>query len=343
MKHEVKKLWYTIDALNYPFDITTTQPQLFVTATFENLIDVLEEFADTMAFRKGGAEGVLKAIECKNVCTVVYSSGLQVSGIFTAVKPDDENNVTFIKTAGPAALAFENNQLSGHDKNYHKDGFSSPVGKLKGQNVPLENLSKDELQNIGIAKGKETALEFQSGTTVSGTVAELTFNNEKLLIITFTNCTVKGDDGKIYFEPTWGNYDMAVGEKIISVSCGAADKNAYEEVALIPKTQTHYHDYTVREKEYQQLFQAVRNCRQQHDNYIQLLEVWNRLKSFFPDDWLCSLEILEIMSLENIYTAIAKEIKDYLESKVSANREYRKLISDGFYLIDHPVIELATN
>ena len=342
MSPEVKKLWYTIDALNYPFDITKTQPQLFVTATFQNLINVLEEFADTMAFRKGGAEGLAKAIECKNVCTVVYSSGLQVSGVFTDVKVDDKGDVTFIKTTGPTALAFDNKQLTGHDKHYHKDGFSSPAGKLKGEDTPLEDLSETELQNEGIEKGNEANLYFQSGISVRGTVAELTFANEKLLIITFTNCSVKDDDGRVYFEPGWGNFDMAVGERIISVFCGAADKNAYEEVALIPRSQSHHHDYTLREKEYQQLFKVVRDCRKQHGNYVQLPEVWNGLKRFFPDDWLCSLEILEIMSLENIYTAIAKEIKGYLELKASSKTEYKKLISDGLYLINHPVVELAT-
>ncbi len=342
MKQQVKKLWYTIDAVNYPFDITKPQPQLFVTQTFQNLIDVLEEFADTMAFRKGGAEGLQKAIECKNVCTAVYSSGLQVSGVFTEVNVDEKNNVRFIKTTGAAALAYENNQLAGHDKHYHKDGFSSPAGKLKGHNQGLENLSTDELKNIGLEKGGQAKLEFESGISVAGTVTGLTFKNEKLLIVTFANCTVKGDDGKIYFEPEWGNYDMAAGEKIVSVFCGAADKNAYEEIALIPKTKTHHHNYTVREKEYQQLFQIVRNCREQHNNYVQLLDVWNRLKMNFPHDWLCSLEILEILNRENMYTAIAKEIRDYLEQKASLHPEYKKLITDGFYLIDHPVVELAT-
>jgi phenylalanine-4-hydroxylase len=59
MNKEITKLWYNIDAINYPFDITKQQPQLFVTETFQNLIDVLEAFADTMAFRKGGTESVL--------------------------------------------------------------------------------------------------------------------------------------------------------------------------------------------------------------------------------------------------------------------------------------------
>ncbi|MCP6134580.1 hypothetical protein NL393_35925, partial [Klebsiella pneumoniae] len=56
MQQDVKKIWYNLDTINYPYDITQNQPQLFVTPTFQNLIDVLEAFADTMAFRRGGAE-----------------------------------------------------------------------------------------------------------------------------------------------------------------------------------------------------------------------------------------------------------------------------------------------
>src|SRR4051794_24216783 len=122
-KPEVKKLWYTSDAINYPYDITRPQPQLFVTPNFQNLVDVLEEFADTMAFRRGGRQGLLKAIECKNVCTAVYSSGLQLTGIFTDLMSEKED-VNFIKTTGPTALSFDNKQLPGHNKQYHRDGFS---------------------------------------------------------------------------------------------------------------------------------------------------------------------------------------------------------------------------
>ena len=74
-----------VDAAETAFDITTKQPQLFVCRDFMHLRDVLEEFASRMAFRVGGLEGINKAIECKNVTTCEYSSGLQVSGVFTEV------------------------------------------------------------------------------------------------------------------------------------------------------------------------------------------------------------------------------------------------------------------
>ena len=122
MKPDVEKLWYTIDAVNYAYDITKPQPQLFVTETFQNLIDVLEAFANTMAFRRGGTESVLKAIECKNPSTAVYSSGLQVTGVFTDLGIDADNSLTFIKTTGPSALAFANKEWhkgAGNCKGYH--------------------------------------------------------------------------------------------------------------------------------------------------------------------------------------------------------------------------------
>src|SRR5213596_2560944 len=69
LEPQVKKIPYSIDARLVPFDITTKQPQLFDTRDFQQLGDVLEEFASTMAFRVGGLEGMTKAIECKNPVT----------------------------------------------------------------------------------------------------------------------------------------------------------------------------------------------------------------------------------------------------------------------------------
>src|SRR5476651_2311334 len=81
----VKKIPYSIEAADTAFDITTKQPQLFVTRDFKQLADVLEAFASKMAFMVGGLEGINKAIGCKNTTTCDYSSGLQVSGTFTEV------------------------------------------------------------------------------------------------------------------------------------------------------------------------------------------------------------------------------------------------------------------
>ncbi|QKJ31268.1 aromatic amino acid hydroxylase [Mucilaginibacter mali] len=336
MLPDVKKLPYTIDAVNYSYDITKQQPQLFVTPTFQNLIDVLEEFADTMAFRKGGAYGLQKAVESNNTCTVVYSSGLQVSGTVSDFKTD-KGTPSFIKLSGPATLAYNNKQLKGHGKNYHKDGFSSPVGKLKDQSTPLEDFTEGQRFTAGIQEGKTAYLNFESGISLVGKVKSITINGGKLQIIAFEDCTVKDAESQILFDPSWGVYDMAVGELITSVFCGAADKEAFEEISYKSNTGTHHIQYDARLLELHHLYRQVRNCRQSQKGYQYLGNVWEQLEKNHHDDWLCAMEILEILDHEELEPQLADDIRAFLEHKAATEPELKKLISDGFYLIKHPV------
>lgn len=342
MNPNVKKIWYNLDTVNYQYDITIQQPQLFVTETFQNLIDVLEAFADTMAFRKGGTESILKAIECKNPSTAVYSSGLQLTGIFTDVGMDQADELTFIKTTGPSALAFNGKELQGHGKTYHADGFSSPVGKLKNIAKPLELHSLTELEAIGIIADKEATITFESGINVKGTVKEILIQNDKLILITFENCTVKESNGNLLFDPSWGTYDMAVGEKIISVFNGAADKDAYEEITFVSKQQTHKIKYDTKTQQLHNLYQKVRKIREEQNAYEELETIFNDLKTTYRTDWLCALEILEIVYHQKVNPNFEKELRVYLEMKATNEPELTKLINDGLHVIANPVSQLIT-
>ena len=157
LKEEVKKIQYSIEAAQQAFDIAEPQPQLYVTPSYTHLTHVLEEFANTMALRKGGLEGLEKAIASKNTCTVEYSSGLQVSGIFNNVIADN-GQIIYLSTSSPTSLACHNKELVGHDKSYHAHGFSSPVGRLKNTSIPLEDMSIDELMSLEIEVGKHLLL-----------------------------------------------------------------------------------------------------------------------------------------------------------------------------------------
>lgn len=337
MKSDVKKLWYNMDTINYTYDITQPQPQLFVTPTFQNLIDVLEQFADTMSFRRGGNYGLQKAVESKNTCTAVYSSGLQVSGTFSEFRPANTQQPSFIKTKGPTILCYDNEMLKGHGKDHHRDGFSSPVGKLRNTPAALEDMPVDDLPLIGIEQGKQAVLNFESGIIVKGVVKNILANHGKILLITFTDCTVIDEKETVLFAPSWGLYDMAVGERIVSVFCGAADKDAFEEIALKSNTGTHHVQYDGRTLELHKLYEQVRNRRQNGGDYGFLGNVWMTLQKNHHDDWLCPLEILEILEHEQVEPELAGEIRSFLEHKAKNEPEVTKLINDGFYLIKHPV------
>jgi phenylalanine-4-hydroxylase len=130
---------------------------------------------------------------------------------------------------------------------------------------------------------------------------------------------------------------MAVGEKIISVFCGAADKDSFVEIAYKSSTGTHQNEYDGRTLELHQLYQQVRNRRHTGGDFGFLGNVWFALQKNHHDDWLCALEILEILEHEEVEAELANEIRNFLKQKAINEPGYKKLISDGFYLIKHPV------
>jgi phenylalanine-4-hydroxylase len=342
MKPDVEKLWYNKDSINYTYDITKPQPQLFVTETFQNLIDVLEDFANTMAFRRGGSESIVKAIECKNPATAVYSSGLQVTGIFTDMGIDQNDGLTFIKTTGPSALAVEGKQLEGHGKFYHKDGFSSPVGKLKNQSIAIEDFTDLQLEESGIIKDQRVDLIFESGILVNGLVKDIIKHDGKLILVVFEDCTVKESNGNILFQPEWGTYDMAIGATVVSVFNGAADKGAYEEITHVSDKQTHQVSYDEKTEKLHNIYRTVRAIREHEEDFEQLLDLFKKVKTEHRQDWLAALEIMEILHHKQLFPELEKEIRNYLELKSENESEHKKLINDGLHVIENPISQLIT-
>jgi phenylalanine-4-hydroxylase len=328
----VKKIPYTLDAVTYNFDITEQQPQLFVTPDFDTLSKVLNEFADTMAFRVGGSEGIKKAIHSEDLATLVYSSGLQVSGIFTELLEKNGEPV-YIRTTGPTNLNYGDRELPGHDKMYHSHGFGSPVGNISQLAFPLEDFSDEELGQIGLSIGEKVELEFESGVTVKGVLRDKILRNGKLLILSFSDCHVTYE-GKSLFLPEWGTYDMAVGSRIVSAFAGPADPDSFGLEYPVPAEKTHKIQHSEKALKLHALFQQVRDIRENNCSFAILPMIWESLKTEHPDDWLCALEILELLKDKSIHDAFSREIHSFLENKKDGNQNLEKLIEDGFSMLD---------
>ena len=334
MKPSVKKIEYTIDAINYSYDITQQQPQLFVTPTFQNLIDVLQTFESNMAFRKGGAESLQKAIECKNICTAVLSSGLQISGVFSELFQDQSGNLQYFRTAGGTALSVDDQQLPSHDTTYHSDGFGSPLGKLKDANKFLEDFTEKDLIQFSIRNNEPVTLQFEHGILVEGILTQSLFSNGKLVLLSFRNCTVQDVNGNRYFEPHWGNYDMAVGQSIVSVFNGVADKTQIADQLYVSNQHTTQQPYTEEDLQYHSLIKQIRDIREKRLPEITLPEVWQQLSSHCKQDWLGAMEVLELTDSSETFANIAREARSFLEQQKINYPNYTKLINDGLRIID---------
>ncbi|MDQ6939308.1 MAG: aromatic amino acid hydroxylase [Verrucomicrobiota bacterium] len=325
LESNVKKITYSVEAAQQPFDITTKQPQLFVCRDFKHLSDVLEEFASRMAYRVGGLEGLNKAIACARPATAEYSSGLQVTGVFTEVLTNDQQQQPiYLRTSGPTALAFNNKQLEGHGKERHAEGFGAPIGNWK---------------ETTLREGENATLEFESGLVVKGKVERLVRQNGKLLLVTFSNCTVKHGE-RVLFEPAWGEYDMAVGERIASVFNGAADKDAYLEVALIPKERTIKVPSDDKRKKLENLYAQVRDIRDRKVGYERLGEIWETQQAEHADDWLLSMEIFEILDDAGEQNELKQKMVTFLNEKKLIDKA--TLIEWGFRLVTYHKAGLQT-
>lgn len=134
LQDDVKKIPFSLQAcIETDYDITKPQPQLFVCRDFQELIDAILEYSKRMALNVGGTESLIKARNMPQTTTAVYSSGLQVSGILAELEFDSQGEAVYLKTTGPSALAVGNKELPGHDKQYHAEGFGSPIGRLAGR------------------------------------------------------------------------------------------------------------------------------------------------------------------------------------------------------------------
>jgi len=335
MTSKVKKIPYTIEASQQEFDITKPQPQLYVTPDFAHLSLVLEEFANKMALRRGGLSGIKKLIDSKNLGTIEFTTGIQVSGNFSRVL-EHENRPIYIQTTGKTALSYREKELVGHGTSSHAEGFGSPIGKLKGINLAIEDMSPRDLRAYAIYEGERVSLEFEGGIKVEGSIITGTRNLQgKIIIISFEDCTVTHGD-EILFQSDWGRYDMAVGKEIISAFAGPADHYSFDLITHNPSSTTIKSQLTPEREELESLYKSVSNIRHGENTKFSLNAAYDILKKHHKNDWLLAIEIYELAVDHD--QSLADEVKAYLLELKKRRPEIAHLIEDGIEMTETKLV-----
>jgi len=334
LKPDVKKIPFSVEeCINTPYDVTKPQPQLFVCKSFDDLVEKIEQFASTMAFRKGGTESLDQALESNSVATMVLSSGLQVTGTLTAILKDENAEAIYVRTKGPTALSYDHKQLKDQGTDIHRKGFGTPIGKLKG-GLEIEACSAKQLQALGIKEGNNVLLNFQNGVTVEGLVKNILFYGEKPILISFSNCQVTYKN-IVLFEPSWGIFDMAVGARITSVFAGAADPNHYyDSLSTNDESMEEVEQQCLTELE--NLYAEIRDLREgqwEQTNFMHLDRILAILDQKYPNEWLLRIEILE---LYKIGQSIHRNVNVILNKLKNTNWDpsVKQMIDRGIALIE---------
>ncbi len=329
LSDKVKKIPLSLECINYSYDITEMQPQLFVTESFQHMTDVLEEFSNSLAFKSSGVECLKKILPAKSVNTIVLNSQTQISGILESYITNKENEIEFIKFSGPCQLSHKNIEILGHGTDRHPHGFSSPLGPLEGTNKCLSDMTEDELKSLGFINGKSVHLKFKSKIELKGTLDSILYLNKKPIICTFKNCTVKRGQ-EIFFDPSWGDFDMVLGSKISNGFGGAADLSQFDYKDDFKKIMVTEKQLSEKAAKKDQIYKSIRHFRENKiSDENQLLELLNKTKDT-SKNWLLLIELYEI-AFKNNFLATLKEIELILNIKAEKSSEHLPTNSSNIF------------
>jgi phenylalanine-4-hydroxylase len=332
----VRKIPLTVKCIETTYDITEPQPQLFVAESMDQLTDVLYDLENKLSFKIGGHHGLEEARKAASVNTVTLDNGVQISGILTAYEAavhGERGDPHFLRFSGPVQLCKGERELSGQGRARHPEGFSTPLGRwASAKNKSPALLSDDELRQIGIRKGQKATLELVNGFKIEGIVQNITRDGQKLLYLTWTDCVVTRGSQK-YFEPAWGEFDMPVGEAVVSVFGGPADREKYGDYDMggVSTQPGRTSPFTADEKRLFECYSKVRDARSRKGatavNADKLVE---QALSDNTDDWLLALEVLELAKAGSIAASFDKVVFDALIAKAAkANSDTSELIHKG--------------
>jgi len=331
----VQKIPLGLGCTEVSYDITRPQPQLFVTPTFEDLTRILDAFANTMAFKRGGIEGLEKAQQAGTVTTTVLETGIQISGVLASFTGDSAD---FVRYTGPVQLSVGDEELKGQGADYHKEGFSSPIGPVAGTAKHAGTLSKAELELMGFRPGRKGTMRFDSGIELEGEFVRRIEHSGTTMILAFGNCTIRRGDA-ILFRPEWGMFDLACGSRVVSVFGGPADRKRYlaataktPSARAKPKT-----NLTEGNRALNLLYARIRKAREDALAGSELLEeigrVHHELESRYPADWLSRLEILELLQAHGLRADWEDSLRHRLEKIAVTSEPTAEMITRGLGLL----------
>lgn len=326
LRPEVKKIPFSLDCIQTSYDITKPQPQLFVARDFKQLKKTLIALGKTMAFSRGGLEGVAKAVQSKTVTTSQLDSGIQISGVLTEFIQRGDGSLCFLKWDGPVQLSYEQKELPGQGVAFHRSGFSSI----------LEPFDADQISPSFLKVGRQIDVKFKSGIALTGRLKRILKRKNQIVLLTFVDCKVE-KEGRVLFLPDWGTYDVVCGKKVVSVFGGAADRARYFKTTLqeAKHAAPQKTNLTPSNKELNQLYHEVRKIRESRKPSRQaLLKVEKRLNELSHSDWLLRYEILELLVQHRWEPSLQRKIRTKLDEVSHENLERAETVGRGLSLLN---------
>ena len=199
------------------------------------------------------------------------------------------------------------------------------------------------MRDLGIETNKMVHMKLTSGFEIKGQLLQIVRHEGKALLMTFKDCRVsKGD--KTYFDPSWGEFDMLLGDEVPSVYGGPADRESFGEHEIsepetTPARESPFSEFEISNfKRYQKL-RDIRSTLTKKSGDAEavrsLIALGEETYSKAKDEWLLMLEIYELGREQKLEGIWMSQIKGELDTKEKngKNPDLSELVGEGLRII----------
>ena len=278
----VRKLPLSVACIEQGYDITRTQPQLFVARDFQHLFAVLADVDATLAHRAGGDVALAAAVHSEELATLHFEGQRFVTAELAAARGSAKAGLLTLRgRIGVGVQGRLTGVFDAHDRGYR---------------VPFGPLSNGRSPSLG-APGSRISLHFAAGVELSGVLAERSLDARGLL------ASVRLTDYHLSCEASGlsergAEYVWHVLPALLTAHAGSTDPAFFPEVAAsgvrVPKPQL----LEPRERALLGLYErAIAAFRQQLGSAAvpAFAAVHAELSRSFPDEWLLRWNLLECL------------------------------------------------
>ncbi|HTA92276.1 MAG TPA: aromatic amino acid hydroxylase [Polyangiaceae bacterium] len=320
----VRKLPLSASCVDVAYDITRTQPQLFVAPDFDQLFSVLAEVEASLAHHQGGDPALSAALRSEELATLQLQDQTFLVGQLSALEGHAREGVLTLRGRVGHGVA---GRLE-HTFDAPAAGYRLPIGLLS-DGVALASLTAQALR--AYRRGARTRLCFASGVELEGELVATTESNRgQLVSARFRDYSLSSARGTGFCERA-PEYLLYAATEVVTAHAGALDPAFFPPSAAsgarVPKPVT----LSEREQALLALYERAVHAFREHlgsSVVAPFTGIHSALSRDFADEWLLRWNLLECLCKLGEHGALSSALQAELAA-LEIRFAHREPIASG--------------
>lgn len=313
----VRKLPLGPECVEQGYDITRTQPQLFVARDFEQLFSVLSQVDATLVHQRGGDAALSAALRSEDLSTLHFRDRRFVSGILRAVAGDASGGLLSFR----GRVGWGEEGRLGHVFDAGESGFHLPFGPLAEAWAPSP-------------LGTRVRFRFGSGVLLEGELVSYS-RDARGNVLSARLADYRLESARFGVCETGAAYSLLVADELVTAHAGALDGTYHAATESAGVTVPAPRQLAARERAllslYERAIEAFRN-RAGSDALPVFHAIHSELRARFPNEWLLRWNLLECLCKWGETGSFAGELERELRALEVSFAEREPIASGLRYL-----------